>query len=249
MNIENEIQEARRRYAERHPGKDLTIRAALIDMDGVLYDTMPYHTLAWQRMMSELGVECTRDEFYLYEGMTGAATINLLMQRQFGHDASPQEIKNLYAKKSEYFQEYGRKEPMPGADRMLKCFVDNGIDCVLVTGSGQESILDSINRDYPGCFADGHRVTSRDVTHGKPDPEPYLRGLQIAGVGPEQAIVVENAPLGVRAGVASGCFTIAVTTGPIPRAEFEREHPDLIFPSMEAFADALPKLLTVISQN
>ena len=45
--------------------------AALIDMDGVLYDSMKWHTLAWKKMMESVGVECDRDEFYLYEGMTG----------------------------------------------------------------------------------------------------------------------------------------------------------------------------------
>lgn len=242
---DNDMRLAVEAYASRTGADSLTTRAALIDMDGVLYDTMPYHTLAWQRMMREIGVECSREEFYLYEGMTGAATINLLMRRQFGRDATEEEIRGLYAKKSEYFQEYGRKEPMPGADRMLRCFVDNGIDCVLVTGSGQGSILDSIAADYPGVFADGHRVTSRDVTRGKPDPEPYLRGLAIADTTAPHAIVVENAPLGVRAGVASGCFTVAVTTGPIPREEFERENADLIFSSMPEFADALPRLIEI----
>ena len=72
-------------------------RAALIDMDGVLYDSMKYHTLAWQKMMAEVGVECDRDEFYLYEGMTGPATINLLYQREFGRNCDPEEIKRLYA--------------------------------------------------------------------------------------------------------------------------------------------------------
>lgn len=243
--IDKEIREAVEAYARKSGCGSLTTRAALIDMDGVLYDTMPYHTLAWQRMMREIGVDCSREEFYLYEGMTGAATINLLMQRQFGRDATEEEIRDLYARKSEYFQEYGRKEPMPGADRMLRCLVDDGVECVLVTGSGQTSILDSISADYPGVFADGHRVTSRDVRHGKPDPEPYLRGLAIAGTTAGHAIVVENAPLGVRAGVASGCFTVAVTTGPIPREEFEREKADLVFDSMGAFADALPVLLQI----
>ena len=97
--------------------------------------------------------------------------------------------------------------------------------------------------DYPGAFPAGKRVTALDVTHGKPDPEPYLKGLEKAGVKSDEAFVIENAPLGVRAGKAAGLFTIAVTTGPIPREAFEREGADLIFPSMDAFADALPELL------
>ena len=112
---------------------------------------------------------------------------------------------------------------------------------MLVTGSGQASLLESIDCDYPGVFQPGNRVTAHDVTHGKPDPEPYLKGAAIAGVAPGECIVIENAPLGVRAGKAAGCLTIAVTTGPIPREEFEREGADMIFPSMEAFADFLEK--------
>lgn len=218
---------------------------ALIDMDGVLYDSMPGHTLAWKRMMEELGVECTRDEFYLYEGMTGAATINLLFRRAFGRDCEPERVKELYAIKSRYFKALGERKPMPGADRMLSALRRGGLRRVLVTGSGQASLLESLDRDYPGMFAPGHRVTAHDVTHGKPDPEPYLKGASKAGLSPADCIVIENAPLGVRAGKAAGCFTIAVTTGPIPREEFEREGADMIFPSMPAFADFLERELAL----
>jgi len=215
------------------------VRAALIDMDGVLYDSMPGHTLAWKRMMDELGVECTREEFYLYEGMTGTATIDLLFRRAFGHGCDPERARELYAVKSRYFREWGQRIPMPGADRMLCALGAAGLTRVLVTGSGQASLLEALDRDYPGVFGAGCRVTAHDVTHGKPDPEPYFKGAGKAGVAASDCIVIENAPLGVRAGKAAGCFTIAVTTGPIPREAFEREGADIIFPSMPAFAEFL----------
>ncbi|GFI56710.1 validoxylamine A 7'-phosphate phosphatase [Muribaculaceae bacterium] len=113
---------------------------------------------------------------------------------------------------------------------------------VLVTGSAQAKLLDGVNRDYPGIFLPGDRVTALDVTNGKPDPEPYLKGLAIAGLQAQEAIVIENAPLGVRAGKAAGIFTVAVTTGPVPREAFEKEGADIIFPSMPAFADYLESL-------
>lgn len=216
--------------------------AALIDMDGVLYDSMPGHTLAWQQMMESLGVECTRDEFYLYEGMTGAATINLLFERTFGHGCDSERAKELYAVKSENFKRLGPAKPMPGADRMLEALKCLGLKRVLVTGSGQNSLLNRLNHDYPGMFGADNRVTAHDVTHGKPDPEPYLRGAQKAGTVPGNCIVIENAPLGVRAGKAAGCFTVAVTTGPIPREVFEKEGADMIFASMTEFADYLENL-------
>ncbi|MDE5813624.1 MAG: HAD-IA family hydrolase [Muribaculaceae bacterium] len=222
------------------------IKAALIDMDGVLYDSMKYHTLAWKQMMEENGIHCSRDEFYLYEGMTGAATIDLIWQREFGHPCDPEKRKALYDYKTRIFKEIGGNEPMPGADRMLRTLRDRGIRCVLVTGSGQASLIDNVRKDYPGVFEDGMMVTAHDVTKGKPDPEPYLRGLEKAGVGPEEAIVIENAPLGVRAGVASGIRTMAVCTGPIPKEKFEQEKAWGIFPSMEEFADMLPLVLDII---
>lgn len=214
-------------------------KAALIDMDGVLYDSMRGHTSAWHRVISDLNIPCSVEEFYLYEGMTGLATINLLFQRAYGHDCDPEEAKRLYSLKTQYFRALGPAALMPDADRMLKALKENAIDRVLVTGSGQKSLLEAISRDYPGMFDDDKRVTALDVTHGKPDPEPYLMGARKAGVAPAECMVIENAPLGVRAGKAAGCYVVAVMTGPIPAEEFRKEGADLILPSITALANLI----------
>ena len=215
------------------------LRAALIDMDGVLYDSMPHHAKAWSRMFDEIGIATDPDEFFLYEGMTGGDTINLIIRRELGREATPEEKKRLYARKAELFVNSGEKRPMKGAGRMLRILMERGIGRVLVTGSAQSSLLNSLDRDYPGAFPADKRVTAHDVTHGKPDPEPYLKGAEKAGASSTQVMVVENAPLGVRAGKAAGFFTVAVTTGPIPVEEFEKEGADIIFSSMNEFADWL----------
>ena len=60
-------------------------------------------------------------------------------------------------------------------------------------------------------------MTAYDVERGKPHPDPYLMGLRKAGgLHPWEAVVVENAPLGVRAGASAGIFTIGVNSGPLP---------------------------------
>ena len=230
-------------YLARNGYDSFRIKAALIDMDGVLYDSMKGHSAAWFRMAKELGIECTRDEFYAYEGMTGAATINILFNRAYGRDATADECKELYAKKAQYFAEMGEPAKMPGAGDMLCQLKNAGITCVLVTGSGQHSILDRLDRDYPGIFLPENRVTALNVTHGKPDPEPYLKGLEFAGCLANEAIVIENAPLGVKAGHAAGCFTVAVTTGLIPEADMTANGADIIYNSMPQFAKQLPELL------
>lgn len=205
-------------------------KAALIDMDGVLYDSMPLHTKSWRLTMLEEGLDIPQDEFFLYEGMTGAATINLLMQREKGKILTAAECAEIYARKAARFREMGEPVPMPGAAEKLAILKDNGIVTVLVTGSAQGSLLGRLDADYPGVFPPHRRVTALDVTKGKPHPEPYLRGLEKAQVSSADAIVIENAPLGVRAAKAAGIFTIAWMTGPIPRSEFEAEGADLILP-------------------
>lgn len=105
---------------------------------------------------------------------------------------------------------------------MVTTLRDMGLERVIVTGSGQSSLIDRIPEDFPGLFSTRLRITSRDVERGKPDPEPYLKAMELAGVKPWQSIVIENAPMGVEAGARSGAFTVGVTTGPIPADEMWR---------------------------
>lgn len=219
------------------------IKAALIDMDGVLYDSMPFHASSWHQLFTELGVTTSRpEEYYLYEGMKGSDTIGLILKRELGMDTSEDQRKEIYAHKAALFKRCGDAPVMTGAPDMLKALKDLGLTTVLVTGSAQKSLLDNLERDYPGYFPRQRMVTALDVKNGKPHPEPYLRGLEKAEVDKTEAIVIENAPLGVRAGKAAGCFTIAVTTGPIPREAFEKEGADLIFPDMPTFAKWLKNI-------
>lgn len=237
------IEESIKRYLERTGFDNFRLKAALIDMDGTLLDSMKGHTLAWEKMVSEIGIPCTRDEFYLYEGMTGAETINMLFKRAFGREATPQEKTELYARKTGYFNELPRVGIVPGADRVVRILIQGGITRVLVTGSGQLSSLERLEVDFPGGFSDRLRITSHDVTHCKPHPEPYLKAMALAGVAPNCSMAIENAPLGVKSASDAGAFTIAVTTGPISESEMWKAGADIVFPSMDFFADMLPQLI------
>ena len=71
---------------------------------------------------------------------------------------------------------------------------------MVVTGSGQLSLLDKLNHYFPGIFQRELMVTAFDVKYGKPNPEPYLMALQKAGIQANEAVVIENAPLGGQSG-------------------------------------------------
>ncbi len=103
------------------------IRAALNDMDGVLYDSMPGHARAWKQMTDTNGIDATEEEFFAYEGRTGASTINILFQRSYGRDATAEEIERLYARKSELFRNMPPVEVMPGAREALELCMAEGV--------------------------------------------------------------------------------------------------------------------------
>lgn len=115
---------------------------------------------------------------------------------------------------------------------------------VLVTGSGQPSLLDRIDSHFPDTFSPETMVTAFDVVNGKPDPEPYLMGLEKGGkLTPNQALVIENAPLGIESAAAAGIFTIAVNTGLLSDELLMDAGASLLFHSMTELLDNLPEII------
>lgn len=214
------------------------LKAVLFDMDGVLFNSMPYHSQAWHEAMEAHGLHLSREEAFLHEGRTGAATINIVYRRQYGVDATSELIQQIYEEKCQAFARFPEPEPMPGARELIEQIKAKGIQTVLVTGSGQRTLLQRLEHHYPGAFDAAHMVTAFDVKYGKPHPEPYLMGLAKAGVAATEAIVVENAPIGVQAAVAAGIYTIAVNTGPLDAQVLLDAGADALYPSMEALSKA-----------
>lgn len=218
-----------------------SIRAVMFDMDGVLYDSMPLHARAWKMLCEQAGIEADRDEFYAYEGRTGASTIDLLIRRQFGRPATEEEKKSLYALKAHYFTEMPKPPIMPGALESVGCVLSSGRRPVLVTGSGQASVLERLKRDFHNAFE--LRVTAADVVRGKPDPEPYIKGMALAESPTYQSVAIDNAPLGVESASKAGAFTIGVVTGPLPEGALADAGADIVIYSMTECADLLSYLL------
>lgn len=222
------------------------ITAALIDMDGTLYNSMPNHAKAWMRMMNDMGLKAREEEFFMLEGMTGTAVIDMMIQRNLGRPATDDEKKELYARKAGYFADMPPVKPLAGARELVDALLARHITTVLVTGSGQASLLDRLDIDFPDAFPPERRVTSASVKRGKPYPDPYLRGLEIAGVGSDSAIGIDNAPLGTRSSRAAGILTVGVVTGPVPVDELADAGSHIVYNSMAECAKMLPDLLDKI---
>jgi HAD superfamily hydrolase (TIGR01509 family) len=218
------------------------IKAVLFDMDGVLYDSMPSHVRAWSIVSARHHLDHTPEDFYLLEGCTGEYTINLLFQRTHGRNATAEEIKTLYHEKTDIFTRYNDGAPMHGVADILRQAKALGLQILVVTGSGQKSLIDKLEIDFPGYFKREKMVTAFDVKRGKPNPEPYLMGLAKADVPADEAIVIENAPMGVQSARAANIFTIAVNTGPLPDQVLRDAGANLLFPDMPSLAKSFEEI-------
>lgn len=231
------IQQALTDYLKKNNYQRFDLKAILFDMDGVLYDSMPNHAKSWAKIMNAHGLHMTEEEAYYHEGRTGDDTINIISQRE-GKDIGPEERKNIYQEKVNAFSNCPAVAPMKGSAEILQKVKEKDLFAMLVTGSGQPSLLDRLNNDFPGAFVRERMVTSMDVTKGKPNPEPYLMALDKGNLQKWEAFVVENAPLGVEAAHSAGLFTIAVNTGPLPDSCLLDAGANLLFPSMTALCEA-----------
>jgi HAD superfamily hydrolase (TIGR01509 family) len=227
-----------KQYLDKHGFEALTPKAVLFDMDGVLYDSMPNHAIAWQQSMAQFGIHMTAEDAYATEGARGVDTIRMMVKQQQNRDIDEVEAQRMYDVKSHIFHELPEAPIMPGILELMQQIKDGGVMCGVVTGSGQRPLINRILKDF-GAFVDENQITTAyDVKRGKPNPDPYLMGLKKAGnLKPYEAVVVENAPLGIRAGAAAKIFTIGVNTGPLTNELLLEAGANLLFPTMQDLSD------------
>ena len=224
-----------RQYLERHGFGHFSPKAVLFDMDGVLYDSMPHHVIAWQESMKRFGIDMTEADAYATEGARGIDTIRQIATRQ-GKEVSLEEAQCMYDEKSRIFHEMPDAPIFDGVFDMMEKIKRAGMTVNVVTGSGQRPLIQRLLNDFGRYLDENHITTAYDVKRGKPYPDPYLMGLQKAGnLKPFEGIVVENAPLGVRSGVSAGIFTVAINSGPLPDKALLDEGADVLYDKMTQF--------------
>lgn len=243
----NHLQEAKKAYFDSlHVAPEERLwKAVLFDMDGVLYDSMPLHAIAWQQSMAKFGIRMTADDAYATEGARGVDTIRNFVKAQKGIDITSEEAQRMYDEKTRIFHSMGDAPVFDGVRELMNKIQLAGLSVNVVTGSGQKPLIRHLLSDFSGYLDSAHVTTAYDVEHGKPAPDPYLAGLRKAGnLKPWEGIVIENAPLGIEAGVAAGCFTIAVNSGPLPDKSLLDAGCHLLYPSIRTLCDDFERIIS-----
>src|SRR5256884_998146 len=174
----------------------------LFDLDGVLVDSTPAVARVWAAWARERGFE--PDEVVKKaHGLPSIATIRELLPHA-DHAAEDREVERREIADIEGVI------PLPGAMELLQELPLQR--WAIVTSCTRP--LAGVRIGAAGLPKPRHLVTSTDVKHGKPDPEPYLKGAQLLGVPASECIVVEDDPAGIRARKAAGARVIAPRTTP-----------------------------------
>ena len=232
--MKNEIKQ----YLKEHGFGHFSPKAVLFDMDGVLYDSMPLHAIAWQESMKKFGIHMTTADAYATEGARGIDTIRLFVKQQQGKDISLEEAQCMYDEKTRLFHAMPEAPIFDGVFSIMEKIQRSGMTVNVVTGSGQRPLIERLLHDFRQYLDEDHITTAYDVKRGKPYPDPYLTGLRKAGnLQPNEGIVVENAPLGVRAGVSAGIFTVAINSGPLPDVSLLDEGANVLYDTMTQLVD------------
>ena len=232
------------KYLKDNGFEEFAPKAVLFDMDGVLYDSMPNHAVAWVEAMKEFDIRMTAADSYATEGARGIDTIRMMVKKQKGIDISLDEAQKMYDVKTRIFHSMPTACIFPGVHEIMQKIKDSGMQVGVVTGSGQRPLIQRLLKDFGDFLDEDHIVSAYDVKRGKPNPDPYLMGLQKAGqLMPWQGIVVENAPLGVQAGVAAKIFTVAINSGPLPDEELAGKGSQLLYHKMTEFCSDFCRLI------
>ncbi len=193
----------------------LTCRALLLDVDGTLVDSAEAVRSAWAEVARELGADP--------DAVAAAAVARRAPEVVDEFFASDDRRHALDASLRTSVDTAHLVQALPGAADLLASLPDGAWGCVT---SGRREILVARLRGA-GLPVPEVVVTSEDVERGKPDPLPYLRGAQLIGVDPADAVALEDTPEGVRSARAAGLRVVGVL-GTHPAAELR-----------EAGADAL----------
>lgn len=181
----------------------IVMKAVLFDWDGTLADTMKNHYIAFREAMKDR-VEVSQTEIYKREGNRAIEIIP-----DFIKGLSEEELRERIRKKDEeYARISGNIRMMPDAREVVKRVKESGLKVGLVTGTKRKDLI--LNMDPKDMEMFDHIVTGDDTVKPKPHPEPFLKGLEGLGMSPEECIVVENAPLGIKSAKSAGMKCIAV---------------------------------------
>jgi len=183
-------------------------KTILWDMDGVISDSYSFHFVAWQETFAKRGIKFTKKDFTQLFGTRNDFIISSIM----GRELPEEDVKSMAQEKEENFRRKatGNIKSFPGVVRLLNALKKGNFKLGLVSSAPKENIdlvLSELN--LAGIF--DCIVFGQEVSQSKPGPQIYLLAAKKLEVTPNDCVVIEDSPLGVKAAKTAGMKCLAIT--------------------------------------
>jgi len=205
--------------------------AVIFDVDGVLVDSEELYYRAVQETFKPYGIVISQDEFIRRWMIEQSGTRGVI--EDYGLSVC---LDELLDKKSGIALRSFSKELrlVPYAAKLVEYF--QGYPLGVVTSASRVD-LDAKLGKFDMLDKFNVIVTCEDVTRGKPDPEPYQKGLRLLGVEAGNVLVIENNPSGVTSAKGAGCIVVAYPNGFTRAMDFS--HADAVVGSLREINERL----------
>ena len=181
------------------------MKAALFDLDGVVFDTEPQYTVFW-------GAQC-REFHPEHPGLEHEIKGQTLVQIYDAWFSGPlAEKQALITKRLDDYEGQMHYDYLAGFEQYIRGLREKGVKTAVVTSSNRPK-MDAVYRSHPefkGLF--DAILTSEDFSASKPDPDCYLKAAERFGLPPKDCVVFEDSFNGLKSGRAAGMTVIGLAT-------------------------------------
>lgn len=186
------------------------VSAVIFDLDGVICSTDIFHYRAWKETVEKLGITVDESIMDKVRGISRMASLDIVLG-EHKDEYSSEEKQRLADEKNELYRSMlsgmSPSDRADGVDELLGFLKARGIRTAIGSSSrNTRLILERIGLDSSfDAIADGTMITK-----SKPDPEVFLKAASMLSVKPCDAMVVEDAYMGIEAAIAGGFMPVAL---------------------------------------
>ena len=181
------------------------LKAALFDLDGVVFDTEPQYTIFW-------GGQCRlyHPEHPGLEQEIKGQTLRQIYDRWFSGPLEKEQP--LITERLDRYEEQMHYDYIEGFETLIADLRRHGVKTAVVTSSNMPK-MESVYRYQPAFKTLFDAIlTSEDFERSKPDPDCYQKAAQRFGAQPDECIVFEDSMNGLRSGRAAQMKVVGLTT-------------------------------------
>ena len=212
----------------------MKIKAAVFDMDGLMFDTERLAMAAWDYAGEKMGLGKAGYMVMKTLGVT-AERADEIWREEFGSDVDTEAMRRYGREFTDNFYEHNKVPVKYGLYELLDWLKSAGIKTAVASSSTRRAVLR--NLESAGITDKFDIIVSGEMAaRSKPAPDIYLAGASALKLPPEDCIALEDSPVGILAAHRAGCMDIMVPDQDQP----DEETRALLFGLADSLTDLIP---------